>query len=154
MEIWFYHLMDTPLERVLPNLIERAIERQWHCIVQATSAERLSVIDELLWTYADESFIPHGTALEGDAEHQPVYLTCGSENPNAAAVRFFLERAQIEPALAGGQGYSYRRCLLVFDGNDAEQLADARRQWATLKAGGHELAYYQQGEDGRWQQKS
>jgi DNA polymerase III subunit chi len=154
MEIWFYHLLDAPLERVLPALIERAIDRQWHCIVQAATPERLAVIDELLWTYTDESFIPHGTAQEGDAQHQPVYLTCGPENPNAAAVRFFMERAQIEPVLAGAQGRSYKRCLLLFDGNDAEQLADARQQWAVLKAGGHDLAYYQQSEDGRWQQKA
>jgi DNA polymerase III subunit chi len=154
MEIWFYHLLDAPLERVLPSLIERALERQWNCVIQACSAERLAVVDELLWTYSDESFVPHGTAQEGDAEYQPVYLTCGADNPNGAAVRFFMERAQIAPALAAAQGASYRRCLLLFDGNDADQLADARAQWATLKSAGHELAYFQQDEDGRWQQKA
>ena len=65
-----------------------------------------------------------------------------------------MERAQITAALAGAQGGSYRRCLLLFDGNDADQLADARAQWATLKSAGHDLAYFQQGEDGRWQQKA
>jgi DNA polymerase III subunit chi len=154
MEIWFYHLTDSPLERVLPSLIERSLERGWHSIIQATTAERLAVIDELLWIYADDSFLPHATAQEGDAEYQAVYLTCEPDNPNGAVVRFFIERAQVAPAIARGDGQSYKRCLLLFDGSDADQLADARAQWAVLKTAGHNLAYYQQGEDGRWQQKA
>lgn len=154
MEIWFYHLLDAPLERVLPTLIERALARGWTSIVQATSSERLAIVDELLWTYADDSFVPHGTAQEGDAASQSVYLTCDVDNPNGAAVRFFIERAQIAPVLIGPTAQSYQRCLLLFDGGDPDQLADARAQWARLKASGHDLAYFQQGEDGRWQKKA
>jgi DNA polymerase-3 subunit chi len=154
MQIWFYHLGDARLERVLPSLIERALDRGWKCVVQATSAELLSEIDDLLWTYSDASFIAHATAKDGDAEWQAVYLTQDIDNPNQASVRFFVEGASIAAALNMPQAASYERCLLLFNGSDQEQLENARRQWAELKAAGCDLAYFQQDGDGRWRQKA
>ncbi|MFQ5983752.1 MAG: DNA polymerase III subunit chi, partial [Woeseiaceae bacterium] len=39
------------------------------------------------------------------------------------------------------------------DGNDAAALAAAREEWRRLKEAGHDLTYWQQAEDGRWQKK-
>ncbi|MFL4968611.1 MAG: DNA polymerase III subunit chi, partial [Xanthobacteraceae bacterium] len=36
-EILFYHLQGQPLDRVLPNLLERSLERGWRIVVQAAS---------------------------------------------------------------------------------------------------------------------
>jgi DNA polymerase-3 subunit chi len=154
MQIWFYHLRDAPLERVLPPLIERALDRGWKCVVQATSAELLGEIDDLLWTYSDASFIAHATAQEGDAECQPVYLTRDNDNPNQAAVRFFVEGAPVAPALNCAQAQRYERCLVLFNGGDQEQLVKARGQWAELKTAGYRLAYFRQDADGQWRQKA
>jgi DNA polymerase IIIc chi subunit len=43
----------------------------------------------------DESFVAHGRARDGDSALQPVYLTVGLENPNGAALRLFVEGAQM-----------------------------------------------------------
>src|SRR5262249_58508025 len=40
-EIVFYQLQRQPLERVLPTLIEKSLERGWRVIVQAASEERV-----------------------------------------------------------------------------------------------------------------
>ena len=49
------------------------------------------VLDGLLWTYRQDSFLPHGIdGGEADAD-QPVLLTAGPENSNSANVRFFLD---------------------------------------------------------------
>jgi len=79
--------------RFLPNLIERTLQRGWRAAVQATSQERLAAIDDLLWTFAEESFLAHGSAAQGDPELQPVWLTLGPDNPNGSQVRFLLEGA-------------------------------------------------------------
>jgi DNA polymerase-3 subunit chi len=149
-EVWFYHLQRQGLEQVLPMLLSRALSRQWRCIVQAGSPERVNALDELLWTYSDESFLPHGTKRDGDAERQPVYLTDGDENPNAAVLRILVDGLDPAPATAEA---GYERVILVFDGNDEEQLAAARGHWKALKASGAPLSYWQQDEDGRWQKK-
>ena len=74
-EVLFYHLHRQPLERVLPTLLERSLERGWRVVVQAASEERVEALDAHLWTYRDDSFLPHGTAREAEAREQPILLT-------------------------------------------------------------------------------
>jgi DNA polymerase-3 subunit chi len=150
-DIWFYHLQRRSLDDVLPGLLERALQRGWRAVVQGASEERIAALDEHLWTYSDDGFLPHGSAREGDPEMQPIFLTTGMENPNGAAVRFLIEGAEVTPILDRKE--SYERLMLLFDGNDAEALAAARAQWSELKASGHTLSYYQQTEDGRWEKR-
>ena len=35
-EILFYHLQHQPLERVLPTLLEKTLERGWRAVVQTS----------------------------------------------------------------------------------------------------------------------
>jgi DNA polymerase-3 subunit chi len=151
MEIWFYHLTREPLERTLPLLLERSLERGWNAVVQAQSEERLAALDDALWTWSDASFIPHGTARDGDPETQPVYLTTGVDAPNDAKIRFFVDGAQISPVVDAPNARAYDRCVFMFDGTDAEDLAAARAQWKLLKDKGHALSYWRQTESGGWE---
>lgn len=151
-EIWFYHLQRRTLEDVLPGLLERALQRGWRAVVQGASEERIAALDEHLWTYSDDSFLPHGSAREGDPEMQPIFLTTGPENPNGARVRFLIEGAEIAPILERGE--SYERIMFLFDGNDAAALAAARAQWSELKSRGLTLSYWQQTERGGWEKRA
>ena len=153
MEIWFYHLTRQPLDRVLPGLIEKSLERKWSVVIQIGTQERMKALDALLWTYSDSSFLAHGTDQDEDAERQPIYLTTGFETPNASTVRFFVDGALIAPFLTQ-PAVGFERLILMFDGNQDDQLVSARQQWAQLKQQGLALAYWQQDEDGRWQKKA
>ena len=148
-EVLFYHLQRQPLEDVLPTLIEKSLERGWRAVVQAVSDERLSALDDHLWTYRDESFLPHGTDREAHAGDQPVLLTTGTDNPNGASIRFLVEGAEIPPDAA-----AYQRMVILFDGTDPHALALAREQWRAVKAAGHDATYWQQDEAGRWTRKA
>jgi DNA polymerase-3 subunit chi len=148
-EILFYHLQHKPLEAVLPTLLEKSLERGWRAVVQATSAERLAALDDHLWTFSDESFLPHATDKEPDVAEQPVVLTLGDGNPNAAAIRFLVEGAPVPAEIDG-----YERLVLLFDGNDEDALAAARADWKSVKAAGHEATYWQQDSRGRWEKKA
>lgn len=146
-EILFYHLERHPLERVLPILIEKSLERSWRVVVEAGSAERLQHLDEMLWTFRDDSFLPHAVAGGGDEAEQPVLLTTEPDNLNAADVRFFVDRAV--PA----EGGAYQRLVFMFDGHDPDAVAEARVAWKALRDG-HELTYWQQDATGRWEKKA
>ncbi|ACA19722.1 DNA polymerase III chi subunit HolC [Methylobacterium sp. 4-46] len=148
-EILFYHMQRQPLESVLPNLLEKSLERRWRVVVQAASEERLAALDDHLWTFSEESFLPHGTDREPDAGTQPVVLTLRDANPNGATIRFLVEGAAL-PADAG----RYERICVLFDGSDQEALLLAREQWRAAKEAGHSVAYWQQDETGRWQKKA
>ena len=150
-EVWFYHLETQGLDAVLPMLLQRSLDRGWRVAVQATSVERLQALDSVLWTYDEASFLPHAMKQDGNAALQPILLTDDDANPNGAALRIFVDRAAVVPAL---EGQVYERAVLMFDGRDDDAVADARRQWSALKSGGHAVTYWQQNDDGRWEKKA
>jgi DNA polymerase-3 subunit chi len=148
-EVYFYHLEQRTLEEVLPTLLERSLERGWRAVVQATSEERVEALNTQLWTYREESFLPHGTARDGSPEAHPIYLTAGDDNPNGACVRFLVDGA----ALADPSS-PYARVVFIFDGRDEAAVAQARADWRAAKAKGHAVSYWQQDAGGRWQKKA
>jgi DNA polymerase-3 subunit chi len=146
-EVLFYHLEHQPLERVLPSLVERTLERGWRAVVQAGSDERVEALDTLLWTYREESFLPHGTRRDGDPGVQPVFLTTTADNPNGATVRFMVDGADC------GDITPYARVVYLFDGRDAAAVDLARTQWKAAKGAGAQVTYWQQSPEGRWEKK-
>jgi len=155
-EVLFYHLQNMSLENVLPPLLEKSLERGWRVVVQSTSPERAEALDAHLWTYRDDSFLPHGTwragdagrAGAGEAQDQPIVLAVEEGNPNRANVRFLIDNAAL-PADAD----TYDRMVLVFNGDDGDALAAARGTWTDCKARGFEVTYWQTDERGRWQRR-
>src|SRR3979411_1855577 len=98
-EVLFYHLQNMSLENVLPPWLEKSLERRWRVVVQSTSPERTEALDAHLWTYSDDSFLPHATWRAGDAQDHPVILSVEEGNPNRANVRFLLDTETL-PAVA------------------------------------------------------
>ena len=147
-EVYFYHLENRSLEQVLPTLLERSLERGWRAAVQAASKERVEALNTLLWTFREDSFLPHGAASDGTPQAQPIYLTDDEDNPNEAAVRFLVDGAALEDASG------YVRVVHMFDGRDVDAVGRAREVWASAKEKGFTVSYWQQDGDGRWQQKA
>ena len=146
-EVLFYHLTESTLYDALPALVERSIARGWKVVVQTASDERRDALDAHFWTFRDDSFLAHATDREPHAAEQPVILTTGEGNPNAAAVRFVVDGA--EPPAPDG----YERLVLMFDGHDQQQVEAAREHWKTFKATGATLTYWQQTPEGKWEKK-
>ncbi|MCV0368860.1 MULTISPECIES: DNA polymerase III subunit chi [Filomicrobium] len=147
-EVLFYHLERQPLERVLPSLLEKTIERGWRAVVQSGSEERLEALDLALWTYRDDSFLPHGRRADGHSELQPIYLTTDDDTPNGAGVRFLVDGA------SASTFDGFVRIVFMFDGRDPEALDHARGQWKAAKSAGCTVTYWQQNGDGRWEKKA
>lgn len=145
-EIGFYHLTASTLEEALPRLLERIVASGRRAVLRVGSAERLEALDRLLWTYAPDSFLPHGSAADGFGERQPVWLTTGEDVPNAATALVLVDG--LEAADAG----RFERVADLFDGQDEAAVAAARERWARARAAGHTLVYWQQGPRGGWQE--
>jgi len=147
-QIGFYHLLNTPLEAALPRLLSKAVDRGMRVLVMAGSAERVKALDGALWVFDQGSFLAHGTAREGRAEAQPIYLTSEAENPNGASLLVLTDG--VAPAFID----AFERCLDLFDGNDGQAVEAARGRWTRLKEAGHDLTYWQQTENGGWEKKA
>jgi DNA polymerase III subunit chi len=148
-EIFFYQLKGQSLEQILPPLIQKSLERGWRVAIQAASDERVEALDAHLWTWRDDAFLPHGTWRDAEAVQQPVLLTVNDTNPNAAAVRFVVEGADL-PADAA----AYQRVVMLFDGEDPDALETARARWSKAKEEGFEVTYWLTDKDGRWQRQA
>ncbi|CCM75019.1 DNA polymerase III subunit chi [Rhizobium mesoamericanum] len=147
-EILFYHLTEAKLEDALPPLLEKSVERGWRVAVQMKEVGRRDMLNQHLWTFREDSFLPHGIDEEDLAANQPVLLTISEGNANAATVRFIVDGAEPPPV------DPYQRIVFMFDGYDQEQLEGARAQWKKLKGEGHNLTYWQQTPEGRWEKKA
>jgi DNA polymerase-3 subunit chi len=144
-EVFFDHLQRQPLEAVLPRLLDKSRERGWRALVQVGSEERLATLDDHLWTYAEESFLPHGSDREADAGEHPILLTTGEANRNNAEILFLVEGASVPADISG-----YQRVMYLLDGSDPDAVASGRESFRTLRGAGHDLSYWQQDDDGRW----
>ena len=110
-------------------------------------------IRDRLWTHRPDSFLPHGTARDGEAARQPIFLApaeAEGDNPNGAP-----NGAQVL-ILSDGARHNrigdFKLVCTLFDGNDAAAVAAARAEWRTCREAGHAVVYYQQGDTGKWQE--
>jgi len=147
-EVLFYHLEHQGLEQVLPLLLEKTLDRGWRAVVQVGSAEKLEALSESLWTWRDDAFLPHGDASDKEDEnsqHQPIWLCADDETPNQANVRFCVDGATAKSL------EDFERIVYLFDGNDQTALEHARNQWKLLKKTDHEITYWRQNSDRKWE---
>ena len=145
----FYHLQKQSLEEVLPKLLEKAYSSGNKIKVKVGTEARVDFLNSLLWTYNDESFLPHGSKKDGAAELQPIWLSDGDDNQNGATMLFLTDDA----IPSDGDTETYARIFNIFDGNNPAALQNARNLWKKLRGSGAELHYWQQDSDGRWAEK-
>ena len=148
-EVLFYHLERQPLERVLPILVEKSLERGWRAAIRTGKTERVRDLDEMLWTYAETSFLPHSNENDSELDQEPALITTSDQFANAPHVIFLVERAGFPESLN-----AFERVVYMFDGRDDDALTEARTMWKEIRGQGLESTYWQQDENGRWQKKA
>ncbi len=146
-EIAFYHLEKLPLERVLPTLLEKTLATGKRALVMAGSDERVEALANLLWTYEQGAWLPHGSEKDGNPEDQPVWLAAADDNPNGAEFLFLTDGAATEKV------GDFERCFELFDGRDETAVAAARSRWKAYADAGHDLTYWRQTAAGGWEKK-
>ena len=145
----FYHLQKSPLEQVLPKLCEKAYATGKRIKILVGTEERVEFINSLLWTYNEESFLPHGSKKDGFAEEQPIFISSSEINENNAELLILVDGAM--PKV--GDLSAYERVLNIFDGTNELSLNNARDYWKEIKSTDGELHYWQQKDNGSFEQK-
>lgn len=148
-ETLFYHLERRSLDDVLPGLLEKTLERGWRAVIRAESSERADAIDNLLWTYNDQTFLAHAQSGDGNPARQPVLITVEDENPNQANVLFCVGGATPAWDAVG----DLTRVVLMFDGRDETMLSTARAAWKDAKAAGHDVTYWKESPSGKFEKQ-
>jgi DNA polymerase-3 subunit chi len=142
--IQFYHLLSTSRARAVPKLMEKMLASGQRAVLLMGSDTELKTMSDALWANVPASFLPHGSARDGHAAEQPIYLSLTDENPNGAQILCVLDGSLPQSTA------SYSKLLDVFDGNNEAETAAARTRWAHYKAAGYALQYIKQQPGGGW----
>lgn len=152
-ETLFYHLERRALDDVLPGLVEKSLERGWRAVIKCESAERAEAIDTRLWTYSEQTFLPHAQLGDGEAARQPVLITVEETNANQAQIMFVVGGAR-PPAWDGALAGALSRLVVMFDGRDPAALDAARAAWKDAKAAGHDVTYWKEQPSGKFEKQA
>jgi DNA polymerase-3 subunit chi len=142
--IQFYHL-TSPLERVLPKLLEKSLSSGFRALVKLGSEEKAESLSTYLWTHNPDSFLPHGTKKDGNAEAQPIYLTAAEENPNGASLVIITDGSEIEADA------SLKRVLDIVDARNEAVMQEARARQNKYQAEGLNVSCVRQTASGGWE---
>ncbi|MBV9248944.1 MAG: DNA polymerase III subunit chi [Acetobacteraceae bacterium] len=145
-EIGFYHLTRTSLEQALPRLLARTLQAGQRALVLCRTQDQVKALDQSLWACVEPEWLPHGTAADGDADIQPIWLATDDSAPNGAGFLFLVGGAE------SGRLDAFTRVFDLFDGTDETSTAAARCRWKAAKDAGHVLTYWQQSERG-WEKR-
>ena len=105
-------------------------------------------MDDYLWAYKDDSFLPHGRDDEPMAEQQPITLSASTQTAEGHQAVFLLGGTDI-PDMKGVE-----RCMVMINGRSEADVTRERQRWKTLKKTGVNLSYYQQNDRGSWEKKA
>lgn len=143
MQVDFYHLTQVPLERALPQIAEKVLGAGGRLVIVAEDAAQRAKLDQLLWSYAPESFLPHGHVGGEDDARQPVLIAEGTDAANGARNIALVDGIWRDEALG------FDRAFHFFD---EDRIAEARAAWKGL-AERTEVTrnYWKQNEAGRWE---
>ena len=143
MQVDFYHLTAQPLDRVLPQIAEKVVASGQRLLIVAAGEEQRRHLDRLLWSYAPESFLPHGPLGDGE-QVQPVLIAPDVNAANRARHIALVDGEWRDDAL------DFDRAFHIFDD---EQVREARLAWRALgDREGVERRYWKQNDAGRWEQ--
>jgi len=149
-KIDFYHLKQQTLDNVLPKLLEKAYATGKKAVVRIGNEERVEFLNGVLWSYNEQSFLPHGSKKDGNASMQPIWLTDGYDNPNNAQMLFLVDEAKLQDE----DFEAFERIFNIFDDSSETAVDMARQLWKKIKSTQHECSYWQQDPQGKWQKSA
>ena len=145
----FYHLQKQSLNEILPKLLHKVLNSGKRALIKTDSEATSEEINNWLWVYKEDSFMPHGSKKDGFAEQQPIWICSDGNNANHAEFLFLVKGSEPD----GTELSAYERIFNIFDGNSETALIQARRLWKEYKDQGHNVCYWQQSAQGTWEQK-
>ena len=118
------------------RLAEKALEQGHRILISVTGDEELRHMDRLLWTWREQSFVPHGILGKADAGLNPVLIDAGSDPADEHDVLINL-RAEIPDYFS-----RFARVAECVD-QDPVQKASSRERYRFYRDHGYPLDSHQ-----------
>lgn len=146
-DIRYYHMEQSTLDQALPAIAVKAFQSGKRVMIRVPDKKEATRLNDLLWTFHPNVFLPHGGEGDKNAADHPVWITSKDDNQNNADI-LILTHGCVMDTVA-----DFSLCCEMLDGRVESQIKDARTRWKIYKADNHDLTYWQQDENGKWNKK-
>ncbi|AHA27674.1 DNA polymerase III subunit chi [Candidatus Liberibacter americanus] len=119
------------------KLLHKIYNKDYVISVQCGSESVRDSLNEYLWNYKADSFLPHGIDTGEESElstFQPILLTVNGDNANSSTIRFFVDKA----LMCNDDIGNYEKIVFIVDYNDKENREWALKNLLSLKNNGYE----------------
>ena len=149
-EIIFYSSAPLQVENTLFTLIEKSYEKGYKSLLLFQDKEKCSVIDEKLWTYKQNSFLPHLSKDEkfSDEIDIPIYLSTKNENPYKAELLFSID------GFLPDHINNFERVIIIIDANDKILLEKYKKYYLDINKDFEDIVFYKSDDNGKWTEKN
>ena len=135
-EVIFVEVTASRMEMQACEIAERIYAEGDRLLIVAIDEEQAARLDDLLWTYKPDTFVPHGLWKSMDNEPaQPVIITTQKERVPGIASLLTMDYCPVEMV----QQFSQVIHVVVVD--NQERLEASRRYWTLLKDAGFSLSH-------------
>ena len=145
-QIIFYSSAPLRVENTLFTLIEKSLEKGFKSLLLFLDKENCSAIDEKLWTYKQNSFLPHLSECEEISNEIdiPIYLTTKNENPYEAELLFSIDGSIPDNI------NNLERLIIIIDANDKILLEKYKKYYLDINKKFEDIVFYKSDDDGKW----
>ena len=144
MRVDFYHLTHAPVSAVLPVIAERLLDGGERLLVCVDDEGQRTRLDQTLWEYRPNSFLPHSQSGGELDELQPILLSSEADATNAA------RNIALADGLWRDDALGFDRAFFFFT---SENIDDARGAWRALASRENvDRHYWKQDEAGKWRE--
>ena len=149
-QIIFYSTAPLQVEKTLFALLEKSLEKGNKSLLLFKDKEKCLSINEQLWTYKQNSFLPH--ISEDDQIYDnidvPVYLSTKNENPFKAELLF-----SIDGFLPDNIDH-FERVIIIIDVNDELLNEKYKNYYLDINKNFEDIVFYKSDDNGKWVEKN
>ena len=149
-QIIFYSTAPFQVEKTLFTLLEKSLEKGNKSLLLFKDKEKCLSINEQLWTYKQNSFLPH--ISEDDQIYDnidvPVYLSTKNENPFKAELLF-----SIDGFLPDNIDH-FERVIIIIDVNDELLNEKYKNYYLDINKNFEDIVFYKSDDNGKWIEKN
>ncbi|HLD95591.1 MAG TPA: DNA polymerase III subunit chi [Alphaproteobacteria bacterium] len=147
LEVIFYGLTLSPLEKALPKLLEKVYESSKRALVIVESLERLQTLNVNLWTYSSGAFLPHLSDQDDMnlQEVQPILLSTQENFINKPTIlvstfEYFPKKPEV-----------YEKILYVLDISTPQFLKSTQTLMKRYQDQGALVTFWKQSKEKGWE---
>jgi DNA polymerase-3 subunit chi len=149
-QIIFYSTAPLQVEKTLFALLEKSLEKGNKSLLLFKDKEKCLSINEQLWTYKQNSFLPH--ISEDDQIYDnidvPVYLSTKNENPFKAELLFSID------GFLPDNIEHFERVIIIIDVNDELLNEKYKNYYLDINKNFEDIVFYKSDDNGKWIEKN